>query len=221
MATSDCVGEATTVVEAAVLLAVLGSVGVAETVAVLEMTVPGAVPVLTLTTSGKLAPAPEATEGFVQLTVPAAPTAGVVQVQPAGTGAKDTKVVFVGMTSVNEAPVATAGPLLVTVDVKAMLLPTVTGLGDAVLVTAMSAWPAVATTTFAVAVLLFGFGSGVVAETFAVSVMTVPEAVPAVTLTTTVKVVDAPAANVGFEQVRVPAVTPQVHPAAGTGVAET
>src|ERR1700674_4092278 len=101
-----------------------------------------------------------------------------------------------------------------------MLLPSVTGLGEAELVTAMSAWPAVATTTVAVALLLFGLGSGVEAETFAVSVMTVPDAVPAVTFTTTVNVADALTASVAAVQVRFPAATEQLHPP-GTGVSET
>ena len=61
-----------------------------------------------------------------------------------------------------------------------------------------------ATTTVAVAELLLGFGSVVVEERFAVTAMGVPEAVPAFTFNTTVKVVDAPAMTVGFEQVSVP-----------------
>lgn len=101
------------------------------------------------------------------------------------------------------------------------MLPSVTGLGDAALMTLKSAWPAVATTAVAVAELLFGFGSVVAVETFAVLVMTVPAAVPAFTVTTTVIVVEAPAAISGFEHVSVPPDTLQVQPAAGTGVAET
>ena len=73
----------------------------------------------------------------------------------------------------------------------------------------------------AVAALLLGFGSVVVEETFAVSVITVPEAVPEATVTTTANDVDAPAATVGFEQVRVALTTEQVQPVAGDGVAET
>src|SRR5579864_2102142 len=102
-----------------------------------------------------------------------------------------------------------------------MLLPSVTGLGVAALVTLKSDCPAVATTSVAVALLLFGLGSIVVEETFAVSVMTVPEAVPAFTVTTTVNVVEAPEARVAFEQVSVPLTTEQLQPAAGAGVAET
>jgi hypothetical protein len=75
---------------------------------------------------------------------------------------------------------------------KVMLLPGVTGFGDAELVTLRSYWPAEATVTFVVALLLPGFGSGVAVEVLAVLVMTVPEAVPAVTVTIRVNVVVAP-----------------------------
>lgn len=102
-----------------------------------------------------------------------------------------------------------------------MLLPPVTGLGVAALVTLRSACPAVATTTVAVAALLFGFGSVVVDATFAVSVITVSEAVPEITCRTTAKLVEAPEASVAFEQVSVPVTTEQVQPVAGVGVAET
>src|ERR1700676_1722791 len=101
-----------------------------------------------------------------------------------------------------------------------MLLPSVTGLGEAELVTAMSAWPAGATTAGKVALLLFGFGSGVEAETSAVSVIEVPEAVPALTCTTTVNVAVALTASAGVVQVRFPAATEQLHPP-GIGVSET
>jgi hypothetical protein len=102
-----------------------------------------------------------------------------------------------------------------------MLLPSVTGLGLAELLTLRSAWPAVATTTVAVAELLFGLGSVVAEETVAVPVMTVPEGVPATTATMTLKLVELPAATRGFEHVSVPADTPQVHPVAGVGETET
>lgn len=81
-----------------------------------------------------------------------------------------------------------------------LLGPINTGFGVAVFVTARSAWPLVATTTVAVAELLDGFGSGVADAILAVSVITVPEAVVPLTLTVTVKVVDAPTANVGIVQ---------------------
>lgn len=49
----------------------------------------------------------------VQVIVPVPPTAGVVQLQPAGADA-DWNVVFVGVASVKLTPVAAAGPLFVT-----------------------------------------------------------------------------------------------------------
>ena len=102
-----------------------------------------------------------------------------------------------------------------------MLLPPVTGLGVAELVTLRSACPEVATTTVAVAALLFGFGSVVTDATFAVTTMGVPDAVPAATCRTTAKDAEAPEASVAFEQVRVPVTTEQVQPDEGVGVAET
>src|SRR5580704_11419978 len=101
-----------------------------------------------------------------------------------------------------------------------MLLASVTGFGVAELRTLKSACPAVATTTVAVALLLLGFGSVVVEETLAMTGIDVPEAVPAITCRTTVKVAEAPEASVRFEQPRVPATTEQVQPAAGDAVAE-
>src|SRR5277367_3014821 len=103
-----------------------------------------------------------------------------------------------------------------------MLLPPETILGGvAALVTLRSAWPAVATTSVAVAALLLGFGSVVVAATFAVSVMTVPAAVPELTVSTTANVAEVPEASVALEHVSVPLATEQVQPLEGGGVAET
>jgi|SRR5271170_1213253 len=225
MARSACVGEATYSVVEAVLLAQFGSLADEHGIlmlAVLVMAVPGVSPRLALTTSGKLNVAFAATDAIVQVIVPPVlPTVGSVpQFQPVGT-VKETKDVPVGIVSVNVAVPEAAGPLLVTACVYVMLLPSVTGFGVSVLVTLKSACPAVATTSVAVAELLFGFGSVVVDDTFAVSVMTVPEAVPDATVTTTVKVAEAPEASVAFEQVRVPLTTEQLQPAVGDGVADT
>ena len=60
-----------------------------------------------------------------------------------------------------------------------------------------------ATTSAAVALLLDRFGSDVAEVTLAVLLIAVPAAVPAVTLSTTVKVAD-PAAKVGLVQLMVP-----------------
>jgi len=88
--TLDWVGEATTVEAVAVLLEETGSLTVLETVAVAEMVVPAATPEFTLTTRGKLTLAFKARLPVsVQVTVPVAPTAGVVQDQPEGTALRE------------------------------------------------------------------------------------------------------------------------------------
>jgi hypothetical protein len=106
-----------------------------------------------------------------------------------------------------------------------MLLPAATSFaGDAVLVTARSDWPEVATVILTVALLLFGFGSVVVDETCAVSVMSVPAETLDATLTTTVMISEEPELSTTpelAEHVSVPLATPQVQPLAGLGVAET
>ena len=78
--------------------------------AVSVMIVPAAVPPATVTTTGKVAVVPGATLEFVQLMDPV-----VVQVQPAGTGVSDTKVVFAGKASVKVTLAQLLGPWLVTV----------------------------------------------------------------------------------------------------------
>jgi hypothetical protein len=70
----------------------------------------------TLTTTTILAASPTANEGSVHVTVPATPTAGVVQVQPTG-AITEAYVVFAGVASVKVAVVAAAGPSLVMVEV--------------------------------------------------------------------------------------------------------
>ena len=93
-----------------------------------------------------------------------------------------------------------------------MLLLSETGFGDALDVMAKSDWPAVATVTLAVAVLLLVFGSSMSEATLTTSLITVPAAVPAITFTTTVIVAFAPDASVAAAQVMV-VVPEQVHPA--------
>ena len=68
----------------------------------------------TFTTTMMSAEAPDARLGSLQVTVPVAPTAGVVQVHPAG-AMTDWNVEFVGVASVNATPEDAAGPLFVTV----------------------------------------------------------------------------------------------------------
>ena len=125
-----------------------------------------------------------------------------------------------GKVSVTVTFVADAGPLLVTVSVYNSGVPSVTGIGDAVLTIAISALFAFATITVALAVLLVMFGTIFVAVAVIVFVMLVPEGVPETTLSTSVKVPVLPTARLVLsvqEIVPVPPTggsVPQVHPAA-------
>jgi hypothetical protein len=85
-----------------------------DAVAVLVMIVPFVAAGLTVTTKVNEALAPEATLGFVQLTVPVPPTDGVEHAQP-GAGMKETNVVFVGTTSLRLTVLAAGDPVLRTV----------------------------------------------------------------------------------------------------------
>ena len=111
-ATSAWVARATTSVAVALLLPTLASLA-APTSTVSVITVPAATAAPTFTWSWKLPALPAATLGFVHETTPVAPTAGVVQLQPAGE-ASARKVVFPGMLSEKVAVVAAALPVLVT-----------------------------------------------------------------------------------------------------------
>ena len=88
-----------------------GSAGVPDTVAVLPME-PLALE-SDVTTSVKVAVAPFASDDPVQLTVPAVPTAGVVQLKPAG-ALIDWKRSDAGSVSVIVTDVAASGPWFVT-----------------------------------------------------------------------------------------------------------
>src|ERR1700680_2475896 len=92
---SACVARATTSVAVALLLPALGSGGAELMVAVCVISVPGGVPAFTFITTGKLA-VPNAKLGFVQVIVPALPTAGSMHAHPPGIGLRDTKLVFWG-----------------------------------------------------------------------------------------------------------------------------
>jgi len=123
METSACVGEVTYTFVVTELFAELGSLAVGATLAVSEISVPGAVPAVTLITSGKLTVVPEVTAApehtpplpGQQEIFPELPTAGIVgQVQPAGMP-RETNVVFAGTASVKVTLVIEDGPLFVTV----------------------------------------------------------------------------------------------------------
>jgi len=123
MLTLDCVGEATTVMAVAVLFAVFGSETVLVMFGELVIVVPGVVPELTLTTSGKLTrelePTPSVSVEFsVHVKVPVPPAEMLLQLQPVG-GVKESSVVLAGMVSVKVTVVEpemviAVGPLLVT-----------------------------------------------------------------------------------------------------------
>src|SRR5450432_3067882 len=85
-----------------------------------------------------------------------------------------------------------------------MVAPARTGLGESVMVTAMSAWLAAATVTFAVALLFELLESATAEEPISVSVITVPVAVPAFTFATSVKLAVVPEAKEAMVQVTVP-----------------
>jgi hypothetical protein len=111
---SACAAVATTSVAVALLLLALGSVVEELMLAVSVITVPGGFPdAVTFTMTGKLA-VPGAKLRFVQMIVPALPTAGSTHAHPTGIGFRVTKLVFGGVTSVKLALVAVLGPALVT-----------------------------------------------------------------------------------------------------------
>jgi hypothetical protein len=123
----------TVVVVVLVLLAGTGSGGAAATVAVLVRTVPSVVPLATTADTAIVAVSPDAMVAFEHETVPVAPTAGAVQVQPAGalTLVKSTAA---GSGSVTTTVAAGTGPVLVTANAYCRLLPAATGSGASVLV---------------------------------------------------------------------------------------
>lgn len=95
------------------LLAGFGSDVEAEIVAVLDTVPPAAA--VSCTTSVKFAVAPLTNEPMVQVTVPAAPAAGVVQLNEGPLFCViDANVVLGGSTSVSETVAASVGPLLAT-----------------------------------------------------------------------------------------------------------
>jgi hypothetical protein len=105
----------TAVVAVEALLAALVSVVADEADAVLETTAPLPIDGPSATASVKVA-LPTAKDAFEQITVPVAPTAGVVQDQPAAADS-ETNVVPAGNGSESDAEAAAIGPALVTVSV--------------------------------------------------------------------------------------------------------
>jgi len=110
---SAWVASATTSVAVALLFAELGSVTEELTVAVSLIAVPAGVAAATRTFSVNVAD-PVANVGLLQVIVPALPTMGAEHDHPLGIGVSEKNVVFGGVTSVKDAPVAVLGPALVT-----------------------------------------------------------------------------------------------------------
>src|SRR5882757_10885686 len=104
----------TTILTVVELLAALGSLVAEVTDEFAVMVVPSGVAAFTLTVTLIFATEPAGRFGFVQVTAPVPPTAGVVHVHPAG-ARTDRKVVLAGVVSVKLNEVAGAGPLLVIV----------------------------------------------------------------------------------------------------------
>jgi hypothetical protein len=168
-------------------------------VAVLEMTVPPAVPPFTATTSVMVS-VPTAMLTFVQLTAPVPPTAGDVHDQPAG-AETETNVVFVGVVSDMLAFAALLGPLLIALIVYVMFVPAVTGSGVSTFVTCTSA--EVFTVVVSVSLLFAPFGSVVADDAVAVFDSTVPFASVESALTVSVKTALV-TPRVAIEQLTVP-----------------
>src|SRR5438445_445134 len=187
----------TVVVAVAVLLRRLGSEVVEVTVAVLEIVVPSGVLGLTWTTMVNVAVAPLARDAVVQLTVPVEPTAGVVQVQPAGC-VSDWKVVSAGRGSFIVTLAAAFRSEERRVGKECRSRPWRTGSDKYVLVIDRSA--SARTVVVAVAGLLRGLGSEVVEVTVAVLEIVVPSGVLGLTWTTMVNVAVAPLARDGVGQ---------------------
>src|SRR5208337_5357027 len=124
MARSAVPATPTVVMATAVLLARLGSVVPEVMLATSTICVPLEVPAATVTTTVKVPEvlAEKMPEVVLQEMAPATPTAGVVQVQPAGMMMEE-KVVLAGVFSVKTAATASRGPLLATVFLMVRLPP--------------------------------------------------------------------------------------------------
>jgi hypothetical protein len=114
MLTDRSARSATVADAVALLLAGLGSSVAEETAAVLEMRVPAAAAESTRTVRENSALPPMSSAAAVQKMGPAAPTAGVEHVQPAGE-LRDWNVVPAGTVSERETVAAGSGPELVAV----------------------------------------------------------------------------------------------------------
>jgi hypothetical protein len=133
-----CEAVPTTVAAVAVLLRELGSLTDELADAVSAITVPLDALALTFVTSENVAAVPPAIFRSLQTTFPVPPTAGVMQLQPAG-AAIETNVELAGTACTKLALSAALGPLFVSTWVNVALAPAATGSGDAALVKLRSA----------------------------------------------------------------------------------
>jgi hypothetical protein len=198
-------------------LSELLSITLPEIVVVFEIVVPDPTAGLTVTTIVIEPLAPEASDGFVQVTVPLAPTAGVVQLQPAGAKI-DVNAVPAGRRSVTETFGAGLGPDALKPIVYVRLLPATTGFGAAFFVIARFEIDCAVTLALA---LSFALTLSTTSPLMlAVFVMTVPGVTEVSTVAPIVIVPLAPGASGLIEQVTVPFVPTdgvlQLHPDAET-----
>jgi hypothetical protein len=178
--------------------------------------VPAAAPAFTFTTMAKVAGLFGASELFVHVSVPVEPVASVGAHDHPPAGVELTNVVFGGTGIVTDTALAVPGPRLVTTVVNVTLLPAATLPALGVVATCRSASLKIATRLVATAELFAAFSSSVLDVTDAVSAIRVPDAVPAFTVATIVKVAVPAAASVDAVQVKLPPTTaPQLHPAGG------
>ncbi len=116
---------------------------------------------------------------------------------------------------------AAADPVFVTTWAYVILLPGVTGFGEAELLMERSACAVTPTTVFTVALLLAAFGSAIAELTLAESLMTVPFGVPGFTRTTTVNIAVVAAGMSAIEHTKVPVPPGTLHAHPAGGVVDT
>ena len=170
------------------------------------ITVPAAVPPLTVYNTVNVPEAPAATLTAVQ-----GLAGNPAQLHPAG-GVIEKKVVFAGVVSLKVPFAIAEEPVFVTTCVYVIGLPAWTGFGDATLVTKRFG-PEVPTIVVAVAVLFARFGSTTDEPTLAVPVITVPFGVPLATFTTNVKLAEIKPAMFALVHTRALEPARQLHPA--------
>ena len=136
IAKSDCAAVPTVALAVLVLLYAIGSVDNDDTCALAVSVVPFGTVGPTLVTTANVADEPAVSPAATHEIAPVPPTAGVVQLQPAG-ATIDWNVKFppAGIAVVKNGLVASAGPLFITTSVKVRTPLSATNVGDAELST--------------------------------------------------------------------------------------